>query len=127
MLTVSEEFLQVRVVNVQLGELACRGLEGHFGPDLSNGVRKALVHYAYKVRVGRRPIAAPQLLGDPPPPHAVLDLTLDPETEAVLAEEALKQRISLSRLAAHAVFVYLAELAFLGVTSPARKEDERRA
>lgn len=115
------------MVNVQLGELACRGLEGHFGPDLSNGVRKALLHYAYKLRVGRRPIAPPRFLGDPPPPRVELDLTLDSETEAVLGEEARKLHVSLSRLAVHAVFVYLAELEFLGVSSPGPPGDERRS
>jgi hypothetical protein len=115
------------VVSVQLGELACRGLEGHFGSDLANGVRKALVHYAYKVRVGRRPVAPPRFLGDPPPSRVSLDLSLDAETEAALDEEARKQHVSVSRLAAHAVFIYLAELEFLGVKSPARSEGKRRS
>ncbi len=105
------------MVNVQLGELACRGLEGHFGSDLPSGARRALVHYAYKLRVGRRPVAPPRFLDDPPPPQAEFDLTLDAETEATLAQEALEQRVTLSRLATHAVFVYLAELEFLGVGS----------
>ena len=113
------------MVNVQLGELACRGLEGHFGSELSNGVRKALVHYAYKLRVGRRPIAPPHFLGDPPPPRAVFDLTLDAETEATLNQEALEQNVTISRLAAHAVFVYLAELEFLGVRPTAAAKGKR--
>lgn len=117
----------VAVVNVQLGELACRGLEGYFGCDLSSGVRKALVHYAYKLRVGRRPLTPPRFLGDPPPAQEVFDLTLDAETEAALDEEARKQHVSVSRLAAHAVFVYLAELEFLGVKSPAPTEGETRS
>ncbi len=115
------------MVNVQLGELACRGLEGHFGSDLPNGARKALVHYAYKLKVGRRPIAPPRFLGDAPSPRAEFDLTLDGETEAVLAQEASEQHVSMSRLAAHAVFVYLAELEFLGVKSFATARGERPA
>lgn len=126
MLTAREEFLHLAVVNVQLGELVCRWLEGHFGSDLSNGARRALVHYAYKLRVGRRPIAPPRFLEDPPPPRVVFDLTLDPETEAVLGEEARDQGVSVSRLAAHAVFVYLAELEFLGVKAPAPTEPRCR-
>jgi hypothetical protein len=125
MLAVWEEFFWVQVVNVQLGELACRGLEGHFGPDLPNGARKALVHYAYKLRVGRRPIAPPHFLGDPPAPQAVFDLTLDAATEVVLAEEAAEQHVTMSRLATHAVFVYLAELEFLGVKPPTPTEGGR--
>lgn len=107
------------MISVELGELACKGLEGRFGPDLPAGARKALLHYAYKLRVGRRPIAPPRFLGDPPPAQATFDLDLGAEAEAVLEREALRHRIPTARLAAHAVFVYLAELEFLGVKSPA--------
>jgi hypothetical protein len=44
------------------------------------------------------------------------ELTVDPETEAVLEREALRQRTTISQLAAHTVLVYLAELEFLGVS-----------
>ena len=103
------------VVNVQLGELACKGLEGHFGPDVAAGTRRALVHYAYKLKAGRRPPAVPNFLDDPLPPEAVFDLTLDKDSEEALAREALRQQVSLTRLAAHAVLVYLAEFEFLGM------------
>lgn len=115
------------MVNVELGKLACSGLEGHFGTDLSVGARKALLHYAYKLKVGRRPIEAPRFLTSDPTPYARFDLTLDRVTEEVLEQEARRQNISMSRLAAHAVLVYLAELDFLGVvpngTTP-RTDDE---
>jgi hypothetical protein len=84
-----------------------------------------LVHYAYKLRVGRRPIAPPRFLADPPPPQAEFDLTLDAETEAALAQEAHEQHVTMSRLATHAVFVYLAELEFLGVKSSTATEGKR--
>jgi hypothetical protein len=103
------------VVNVELGKLACSGLEGHFGTDLSVGVRKALLHYAYRLKVGRRPIAPPRFLRSDPSPCVRVDLTLDRESEAVLAEEASRQETTMNRLAAHAVLIYLAELDFLGV------------
>lgn len=103
------------MVNVELGKLACSGLEGHFGTDLTVGARKALVHYAYKLRVGRRPIAAPRFLDSPAAAEVKVELTLDRETEALLAQEADRLQITTSRLAAHAVLVYLAELEFLGV------------
>jgi hypothetical protein len=103
------------VVNVRLGKLACMGLEGHFGGDLAVGTRKALLHYAYKLKAGRKPIAVPRFLRSDPAPHATFDLTLDRETEALLAQEASRQETTTSRLAAHAVLVYLAELDFLGV------------
>lgn len=105
----------MRMVSVELGKLACTGLEGHFGADLSVGARKALLHYAYKLKAGRKPIAAPRFLKPPASPEAKVDLTLDRETEALLAQEARRQRTTTSRLATHAVLVYLAELEFLGV------------
>ena len=103
------------MVNVELGKLACSGLEGHFGTDLMVGARKALLHYAYKLRVGRRPIAAPRFLGSPLPAEAKFDLTLDRDSEALLSQEASRLRIDTTQLATHAVLVYLAELDFLGV------------
>jgi hypothetical protein len=105
----------MQMVNVELGKLASSGLEGHFGKCLSAGARKALLHYAYKLKAGRRPVAAPRFLRAETSPEVKFDLTLDRETEALLAEEARRQRTTMSRLAAHAVLVYLAELDFLGV------------
>jgi hypothetical protein len=103
------------MVSVELGKLACTGLEGHFGTDLTIGARKALLHYTYKLKVGRKPIAAPRFLGPAPPAKAKFDLTLDRDTEAVLSQEARRLRITTTQLATHAVLVYLAELDFLGV------------
>jgi hypothetical protein len=67
------------------------------------------------VKAGRRPIAAPRFLQATSSPEAKFDLTFDRETEALLAEEASRLRISTTRLATHAVLIYLAELDFLGV------------
>ena len=107
--------LYTNVVRVELGKFACRGLEGHFGGDVATGVRKALLHYAYKLKAGRRPVAAPRFLRSEPAAHGKFELTLDRETETLLAQEADRQRTTPGRLAAHAVLVYLAELDFLGV------------
>lgn len=103
------------MVTVELGKLACTGLEGHFGTDLTVGARKALLHYAYKLRAGRRPTAAPRFLKAPAEAEAQFELTLDRETEALLGQEARRLRITTTSLATHAVLVYLAELDFLGV------------
>ena len=103
------------MVSVELGKLSCTGLEGHFGTDLTVGARKALLHYAYKLKTGRKPIAAPRFLGSPSPAEAKFDLTLDRETEALLSQEARRLQITTTQLATHAVLVYLAELDFLGV------------
>lgn len=103
------------MVSIELGKIACDGLEGHFGSDLEGGARKALLHYAYKLRSGRRPVAAPPFLAPTSKVEARFDLTLDRETEAMLAQEASRMRISTTKLATHAVLVYLAELDRLGV------------
>ena len=103
------------MINVELGKLACSGLEGHFGTDLTVGARKALLHYAYKLKVGRRPVTAPRFLSPEPAPHVEFELTLDRLTEEALEQEAQRQQITTSQLATHAVLVYLAELDFLGV------------
>jgi hypothetical protein len=103
------------MITVELGKLSRTGLEGHFGPDLTVGARKALLHYAYKLRTGRKPVAAPRFLGSQSPVEAKFDLTLDRESEALLAEEARRLEIDTTQMASHAVLVYLAELDFLGV------------
>jgi hypothetical protein len=105
------------MMRVALGKLACSGIETHLGDDIPAGTRKALFHYARKLKAGRRPVAPPRFLDDLAPQESAVafDLTVDPETEAVLEQEALRQRTTIGRLAAHTVLVYLAELEFLGV------------
>lgn len=108
------------MVNVELGKLACNGLNGHFG-DVEAGARKALLHYVYKLKSGRKPVDAPRFLDIPSDSAAKFDLTLDRESEAVLAEEAVRQHTTVTRLATHAAMIYLAELEFLGVVPPHRE------
>ena len=105
-------------MRIALGKFACSGIEAHLGDDIPAGVRKALFHYTRKLKAGRRPIAPPPFLDDQGAPEAQVsfDLTVDPETEAVLEQEALRQRTTMSQLASHTVLVYLAELEFLGVS-----------
>lgn len=112
------------MINVELGKLACSGLEGHFGTDLTVGARKALLHYAYKLKVGRRPVAAPRFLPSDSTPHAKFELTLDRLTEEALEREAERQHVTKSQLATHAVLVYLAELDFLGVVPGGTTPDD---
>jgi len=105
-------------MKVTLGKFACSGVEIHLGDDIPAGARKALFHYARKLKAGREPLAPPRFLADQGPMEAgvAFDLAVDPELEALLEQEALRQRTTVSQLAAHAVLVYLAELEFLGVT-----------
>lgn len=104
------------IVRVALGTFARFGLKVHVGADVESGVRAALVHLAHKLDAGRRPLDAPRFL--PAAPTSLeakcpLDLAIDPDTEARLEREALRQGITTDQLAAHAVMVYLAELEFL--------------
>jgi hypothetical protein len=104
-------------MRVALGKLACSGIEAHLGDDIPAGTRKALFHYARKLKAGRRPLAQPRFLDDMSAPETAVafELTVDPETEAMLEQEALRQRTTIGQLAAHTVLIYLAELEFLGV------------
>src|SRR3954447_12305364 len=109
-------------MRIALGKFACSGIETQLGDDIPAGVRTALCHYAGKLQAGRRPLAPPRFLADQASqePQAAFDLAVDPGTEETIEREARRQRTSISQLAAHAVFVYLAELEFLGVSpSPA--------
>jgi hypothetical protein len=77
----------------------------------------ALLHYIRKLKLGREPVALPGFLKDQARKEAGVsfELTVDPEIEALLEREALRQRTTVSLLATHSVLVYLAELEFLGV------------
>jgi hypothetical protein len=105
------------MMKIALGKFACSGIETHLGDDIPAGTRTALFHYARKLKAGRRPVAPPRFLDEiaPQEPAIAFDLVVDPETEAMLEREALRQRTTIGLLAAHTVLVYLAELEFLGV------------
>jgi hypothetical protein len=105
------------MMKIALGKFACSGIETHLGDDIPAGTRTALFHYARKLKAGRRPVAPPRFLDEiaPQEPAIAFDLVVDPETEAMLEQEALRQRTTIGQLAAHTVLVYLAELEFLGV------------
>ncbi len=103
-------------MKVALSKFACDGIETQLGSDVPAGVRMALFHYASKLKTGRKPTPFPRFLVDraPAEPEMAFDLIVDPATEAVLVRESSRQETTLERLVSHAVFVYLAELEFLG-------------
>jgi hypothetical protein len=102
-------------MRVALGQFACTGIEAHIGDDIPTGVRKALFHYAAKLKAGRCPIEVPRFLADQDGYDAVVDfeLTVDAETEAMLEREAQRQQTTTTELVAHTVLTYLAEIEFL--------------
>jgi hypothetical protein len=104
-------------MRISLGTFACTGITTQMGVDLPTGVRAALLHYAGKLRSGRKPVGIPAFFRDPAPREsgvAVVDLTVDAQTQALLEQEAVRQGASMNQLVAHSVFIYLAELDFLG-------------
>jgi hypothetical protein len=108
-------------MKVALGELARSGIESELNSSMADAVNAALEHYRGKLESGRPPLAPPRFARQRPLGEAetVVDLSVDPETEAILEREARAQGIDLDRLAAHTVLVYLAELDFLTSPGPA--------
>jgi hypothetical protein len=115
-------------MRVELSKFACDGIETQLGADIPGGVRMALFHYASKLKAGRKPSPFPRFLSGPSPEvERAFDLTVDPETEAILERDALRQRTTTDRLVSHAVLVYLAELEFLGAAPQEQPHPRREA
>jgi hypothetical protein len=97
---------------VGLGPFMRQGIEDRLGPDIPAGVEIALLFYLGKMRSGRGAPTFPPFLQTASfeSPLAEVELNVGPEVEALIAGEAERQQISVDRLAAHSVFVYLAEL-----------------
>ena len=102
-------------MRVALGQFACTGIETYIGEDIPAGVRKALFHYAAKLKAGRSPIAVPRFLPAQDPANVAIDfeLIVDAETEAMLEREARRQQTTTTKLVSHTVLAYLAEIEFL--------------
>jgi hypothetical protein len=99
-------------VRVALGTFARSGIEAHLGSDLAVGVQAALLHYTRRLGSGRKPPQLPHFLDGLPrePSAAGFEIPVDPEIEQILEREVRRQGAPLEQLAAHAVFVYLADL-----------------
>lgn len=99
-------------MQVAVGPFTQQGIEERLGPDLPAGVEIALLYYVGKLRSGRGATSFPSFLqtGSFEPPVAEIELNVGPEVERVLTVEAERQHTTVDRLAAHSVFLYLAEL-----------------
>jgi hypothetical protein len=97
---------------VALGPFMRQGIEDRLGPDIPAGVEIALLFYLGKMRSGRGAPSFPHFLQSAAfeSPVAEVELDVGPEVEALIQGEAERQHISVDRLAAHSVFIYLAEL-----------------
>lgn len=98
-------------MRVELGELARRGLELHVGRDLQTGVRTALADFLTTAAEGGVRVDAPRFEAEREQGTLLpLEIAVDAGAEAALEAEARRQGISLSRLASHSVYLYLARL-----------------
>lgn len=99
-------------MRIELGRLARAGIEAHLGGNVEAAVRTALNHYVAEIQAGRAPIKLPNFCRELNPGEAelVLDLTLGPDCLALLERDATRQGTTASRLAAHCVLIYVAEL-----------------
>lgn len=99
-------------MQVAVGPFTRQGLEERLGPDLPAGVEIALLYYVGKLRSGRGARDVPSFLqnGSFEGPFSEIELNVGPEVEDVLSAEAERQHTTVDRLAAHSVFLYLAEL-----------------
>ncbi len=82
----------------------------HLGEDLQTGVRIALDRYLAAVEAGRHGVNVPRFESGARARGVALEVPVRGEALAALREEASRQGISLSCLAAHSVYFYLAEL-----------------
>jgi hypothetical protein len=115
-------------VNIVLEPFARSAIESRFGPDLNRGAQSALRHYARRVRSRRRPPVVPEFMrggGEVDRSMATeLDLAVPYEVSSILRREAQLQRVSVDRIVAHAIYVYLSDMETGSVTEEA-EEDPR--
>jgi hypothetical protein len=102
----------VRHVKVPLGTFACNGIEACLDADIVAGVQAAIGDFTQRLESGRVPVDLPRapLEAVSADPAMAVDLSLDERSWQLLRREARRQGTTVSRLAAHSVLVYLAEL-----------------
>jgi hypothetical protein len=99
-------------MQVGLGPFVRQGIEDRLGPDVRAGVEIALLYYFGKLSSGRGAPDYPPFLQTRGFEASVAEVELDvgPEVEAMISSEAERQHITVDRVAAHSVLIYLAEL-----------------
>jgi hypothetical protein len=99
-------------MQVAVGSFTRQGIEDRLGPDLPAGVEIALLYYVAKLRSGRGAPKFPSFLQNTgfEGPVSEVELNVGDEVEEMLSIEAERQHTTVDRLAAHSVFIYLAEL-----------------
>lgn len=96
------------MIQLGVGPFLVLAIETQIGLDLPRGIGLALIAYAERTRRGEQLLAPPQWAKETEP-VTLVKLTVAPATERLLIAEATRQHITLAQLAAHAVFLDLAE------------------
>jgi hypothetical protein len=99
-------------VKLTLGTFACLCIETKLGLDLATGLEQAIRHYARRLESATQPVPFPRFLRGISREGAgtEVDVPLEPEIEAMLLRTSRAEEVPIKQLAAHAVFVYLADL-----------------
>jgi hypothetical protein len=101
-------------VIVVLEPFALGSIEARFGAELDRGVEAALRHYARRLLSRRRPPEVPLFMRDVPVDREAateIEVAVPDEVRVALGREAGRQEVELDRIVAHAVFVYLDDIA----------------
>lgn len=99
-------------MRVAIGNLACSGIEARLDADARRGVVAALICYLDRLSSGSRPLPPPSFSCDPSAAEGSrsFELQVPPRARVALEREARRHGVSLDRISAHAVFLYLADL-----------------
>ncbi len=109
----AQESSSEAIVKVSIGTFVRSSFETRFGSDVAKSLREACIHYARRLRSGRKPRAVPSLyrgLETANRSAQVVEFALGNQIRDQLEEEALRQRVSMDELLRHAALVYLADL-----------------
>jgi hypothetical protein len=101
------------IVKVSIGTFIRSSFETRFGSDVAKSLREACIHYARRLRSGRKPLAVPSLyrrLETGNGSAQVVAFALQNPVHRQLEEEAKRQHVSMDELLLHAALVYLADL-----------------
>jgi hypothetical protein len=103
------------IVKVSLGKFVRSSFETRFGADFASVMRQACIHYARRLRSGRKPLGAPNFYrrhgtGGSDSGLMPVEFPLDDRIMKQLEWEARRQHLSMDEMFVHAALVYLADL-----------------
>lgn len=100
------------IVKISIGTFVRSSIEARFGSDVARVLREACIHYARRLRSGRKPLRVPRFyrrLG-PGIGSTSVEFLLDERVRKQLESEAKRQHVQMDELLLHAALVYLADL-----------------